>query len=200
MLRGGVGRVREVRVSDAASLCAQLATDEVGRFISPPPTSVEGFERFLAWAVRERAAGTVACFAVTASDTDTAVGLIQVRALDPSFALAEWGFALGTPYWGTGLFMASATLVLRFTFDVLGVRRLEARAAVQNGRGTAVLRKLHATQEGCLRASLQRGSAVLDQLLWSILADEWRRAEWLAQRHVTNSPRHSSDAVLQVQA
>ena len=194
VLRGGAGRsgdvrVREVRVSDAPALCAALATEEVSRFISPPPMTVEGFEKFLAWAVRERAAGTVACFAITAPEADTAVGLIQVRALEPGFGLAEWGFALGQLYWGTGLFMASATLVLRFTFDVLGVRRLEARAAVQNGRGNGALRKLHATQEGCLRSSLQRGSARLDQLFWSILAEEWRRGEQMTKhRPASGSP------------
>ena len=39
---------------DAASLFALLTTEEVARFISPPPTSVEGFEKFIAWAHRER--------------------------------------------------------------------------------------------------------------------------------------------------
>jgi len=188
-LRGAVGRVREARVSDAAGLCAALATEEVGRFISPPPGSVEGFERFLTWAARERAAGTVACFAVTRPEADTAVGLIQVRALDPTFGVAEWGFALGAAQWGTGLFMASAALVLRCAFDVIGVRRLEARAAVQNGRGNAVLRKLHAVQEGCLRASLQRGSTALDQFLWSILADEWRLHQALTQQQLLSLQR-----------
>jgi RimJ/RimL family protein N-acetyltransferase len=184
VLQGGGGRVREARGSDAAALCAELGTDEVGRFISPPPETVDGFERFLAWAERERAAGTVACFAVTRPEADTAVGLIQVRALDPGFGLAEWGFALGSAHWGTGLFMASAALVLRFTFTHLGVRRLEARAAVQNGRGNAVLRKLHAAQEGCLRGSLQRHNTTLDQFLWSILADEWMLDQALAERQL----------------
>ncbi len=39
-------------------------TVEVSRFISPPPTTVEGFERFILWAQRERQAGNYACFAV----------------------------------------------------------------------------------------------------------------------------------------
>ena len=31
-----------------------------------------------------------------------AMGLFQLRSLDASFANAEWGFALGSAYWGTG--------------------------------------------------------------------------------------------------
>ena len=75
---------------------------------------------------------------------DTAIGIIQVRQSDRQFETAEWGFAIGSPFWGTGVFPESAALVLDFTFDVLGVRRLEARAAVLNGRGTAALLKVGA--------------------------------------------------------
>ena len=37
--------VRELRLSDAHALFAMLSTEEVSRFISPPPTTLEGFER-----------------------------------------------------------------------------------------------------------------------------------------------------------
>ena len=57
VLQGMGITLRELRVSDAKSLLALLTTEEVTRFISPPPTTVEGFERFISWAVREREAG-----------------------------------------------------------------------------------------------------------------------------------------------
>ncbi len=57
VLAGSMVTLRELRLSDAPSLLAMLATEEVGRFISPPPTTVDGFERFIAWTHRERAAG-----------------------------------------------------------------------------------------------------------------------------------------------
>ena len=45
VLRGQRVTLRELRTSDAPSLFAMLTTEEVSRFISPPPTTVEGFER-----------------------------------------------------------------------------------------------------------------------------------------------------------
>jgi RimJ/RimL family protein N-acetyltransferase len=50
--------LRELRASDAPSLFALLTTEEVARFISPPPTTVEGFAGFIGWTARQRAAGT----------------------------------------------------------------------------------------------------------------------------------------------
>jgi ribosomal-protein-alanine N-acetyltransferase len=176
-LAGSKLTLRDLRLSDAPSLLAMLATEEVSRFISPPPTTVEGFERFIAWTHRERAAGNYVCFAVVPEGTDTAVGLFQVRQLEPGFGTGEWGFAIGSPYWGSGIFLEGARLVVNFAFEIIGVHRLEARAAVQNGRGNGALRKLGAVQEGVLRKSFLRNGEYLDQVLWTIMDEDWRQAK-----------------------
>jgi RimJ/RimL family protein N-acetyltransferase len=165
--------LRELRASDAASLCALLNTEEVARFISPPPTTVEGFERFIAWTLKQRAAGTYASFAVTVQGCDTAIGLFQIREMERGFGTAEWGFAIGSSFWGTGVFQESAELVLEFVFTTLGVHRLEARAAVMNDRGIGALRKIGAVKEGILRKSLERNGEFLDQALYAILDSDW---------------------------
>lgn len=177
VLTGAGITLRELRMSDAPALLMLLTTDEVTRFISPPPTTIEGFERFIQWAGREREAGRYVCFAVVPEGYDTAVGLFQVRQLDPSFGTAEWGFAVGSAFWGSGLFIAGAKLVIDFAFDVIGVHRLEARAAVQNGRGNGALRKIGAVQEGILRKSFLRDGKYLDQSLWTILSVDWYRSK-----------------------
>ena len=104
-----------------------LSTEEVARFISPPPTTIEGFERFIAWTHRERAAGNYVCFAVVPHGMDTAIGIFQVRQLEPGFGTAEWGFAIGSAFWGTGMFVDGAKLIVDFTFDV--DRNTSARGA-----------------------------------------------------------------------
>jgi RimJ/RimL family protein N-acetyltransferase len=167
ILTGARVTLRELKLEDAQSLLAMVSTEEVSRFISPPPTTLEGFERFIAWAIRERQAGSYVCFAVVPAGMTTAVGLFQLRGLEPGFAAAEWGFAIGSAYWGSGLF-------IEFAVDVANVYRLEARASIANGRGNGALRKLGAVQEGVLRRSFFRGGEYHDQVLWSVLADDWR--------------------------
>jgi RimJ/RimL family protein N-acetyltransferase len=179
-LRGRQVVLRELRPSDAASLCALLTTEEVSRFISPPPTTVDGFERFIAWTHRQRAAGTFACFAVTVAGFDTAVGIFQVRSLESGFATAEWGFAIGSAFWGTGVFEQGAELVVDFAFDTIGVRRLEARAAVKNGRGNGALLKMGAVQECRLRKSFHKNGEYIDQVLYAMLDTDWRRPRSIA--------------------
>ena len=174
VLSGADFTLRELRAEDAPVLCAMLSTEEVSRFISPPPTTVEGFELFIAWTLREREKGNYICYGVVPAGMTAAVGLFQLRALESGFGSCEWGFALGSQFWGTGLFIEGAKAVLNFGVDVLGSQRFEARAAVANGRGNGALRKLGAVQEGILRRSFLRHGQYHDQVLWSILAEDWR--------------------------
>jgi len=173
VLTGSMITLRELRASDANDLFAALGTAEVTRLISPPPPTADGFEKFIAWTNRQREAGKSMAYGVTLKGSDTVIGLFQVRSLTSSFDTAEWGFALGSDYWGTGIFMDGAQLVLDFAFDVLGVRRMEAKAAVKNGRGNGALLKLGAVQEAVLRGSFLRNGVYMDQAYWTILASTW---------------------------
>jgi RimJ/RimL family protein N-acetyltransferase len=176
-LAGSLVTLRELRAGDALPLFAALTNQEVTRFISPPPTTVDGFAQFIARSHRQRAAGQSVGLAIVARSSDVAMGLFQVRSLEPDFLNAEWGFALAAEFWGTGMFVDGARLAIEFSFDVIGCHRLEARAATRNSRGNGALKKLGARREGTLRKSFLRHGEFLDQALWTILADEWRDAQ-----------------------
>ena len=177
VLRSGKITLRELQPSDAQALWAFITSDEVTRFLSPPPATVEGFERFIAWTHRQRTVGTQASLAVVVEGLDTPVGLFQLRQLEPGFGTAEWGFAIGSAFWGTGVFRTGAELMMHLAFDVVGVHRLEARACLQNTRGNAALKKLGAVQEGVLRRSFLRDGTYQDQVLWTVLEEDWRQAK-----------------------
>src|SRR5262249_17902767 len=139
-----------------------LGAVRLAQYYATAAPTIEGFERFIAWTIRQRQVGTYACFAVTIDGSDTAIGIFQLRELEPGFQTAEWGFAIGSPYWGTGVFQKGAERVIEFAFETVGVHRLEARAAVRNGRGNGALRKIGAVQEGILRKSFYRHGEYFD--------------------------------------
>src|SRR4029078_6781118 len=109
------------------------------------------FERFIAWTHRERAAGNYACFAVVPHGMDSAIGIFQVRQLEPGFGTAGGGFEMGAAFWGTGMFMDGARMVIEFAFETIRTHRLEARAAILNGRGNGPVPKVGAVAGGVLR-------------------------------------------------
>lgn len=171
----GVVQIRPLSLIDAESLWALLRTDSAARFISPPPATVEAFEHFIAWTQGQEAERRHLSFAIVPGDRDRAAGLIQVRFPSEDLGCAEWGFALGERYWGTGLFPATAHLVLRHLFEAVGVQQLQARCVVVNGRGNGALRKLGALKVGIDPAAFARGGERLDETIWYLDAAEWRR-------------------------
>ena len=186
LLAGEAITLRELQLSDAPTLLAMLSTEEVSRFITPPPTTVEGYERFIEWTHKKRAAGELVCFGIVPHGMTAAVGIIQVRSLEKGFGTGEWGFALGSPFWGNGMFIAGAQMVLDFAFENIGVHRMEARCVVHNGRGNGALRKLGAVREVRLRKSFLKNGVHYDQFLSVILDTDWALRE---TRH--SSPRVS---------
>jgi RimJ/RimL family protein N-acetyltransferase len=172
-IRGKKMTLREIHSGDAEALMAMLTSEEVAEFVSPLPHSVEGFKNFIAETHHERTRGNSFCFGIVPDGYEDAMGLFQVRQLDPGFGSAEWGFAIGSPFWGSGVFAEGAKAVIDYSFGVVGVNRLEARSIASNGRGNGALRKLGAFQEGILRRSFERHGRHFDQILWSILKDDW---------------------------
>ena len=73
--------------------------------------------------------------------------------------------------------MDAGHLLLDFAFSELGTFRVEARVASRNARGNRAVEKLGAVAEGLLRGSLVVADGSRhDQVLWSWLKEDWRRA------------------------
>ena len=164
--------LRQIRLSDAASLLMLLGSGDVVRYLTPAPATVAAFEEVIQAALDRQRQGKSAFFAVLPRGIDVAVGIVQVRSLERGFQTAEWGVALGTPYWGRGLFTGAAALLMQFAFETVGVQRLEARSRVDNARANAAFRKIGAVLEGVLRETFECDGRRYDQCLWSILAGE----------------------------
>ena len=162
--------LRALRPTDAGSLVATLGSSAAEQYISPGPTTLDEAGGFIDWTRRACQAGRYLCFGIVPNGRTDVVGLFQIWPVDQSFRTAEWGFALGQPFWGTGLFVESARLVADFAFQTLGAARIEGRSAIENDRGNAALRKLGAEPEGLLRRCFKcTGGVVRDHLLWALL-------------------------------
>lgn len=165
--------MRELQVTDAASLSSLLTTASVTRFIPTPPKDLNRFRDFITWTHAEQQAERLCCFAIVPRGDDRAAGLIQIRRPATRGAAAEWGFVLGQRFWGTGLFMESATMVLDFLFST-GIHRLEARTAACNPRGNGVLQKLGFNREWIAAGAFEKDGERFDEALWSMTAEAWK--------------------------
>jgi len=175
--------LREPTPHDLGPLVDLLSLADATRFGIDEPISEVAVQQAIDRAARERAAGVCITYAITLTQTRAVVGLAQVRQLDPMFEAAEWECTIAPSSRGSGIFLEAARLVGSFTFGSIGAHRLEARVLLQNGRANGALRKLGAVQEGILRRSARRNGEYVDQVLWSMLKEEW------GEHWVSTAPR-----------
>jgi RimJ/RimL family protein N-acetyltransferase len=182
-LTGRTLTLREPMPQDLGPLVDLLSLGDATRFGIEQRVTAVGVQELIDRAARERANGLSVTYVITASGTRGIAGLLQVRQLDPGFEAAEWECTLAPSSRGCGIFMEAACLAGSFAFGTLGTHRLEARVLLQNGRANGALRKLGAVQEGVLRRSIRSAGEYFDQVLWSILKEDW------GEHWVSTAPR-----------
>jgi RimJ/RimL family protein N-acetyltransferase len=173
MLCGRIVTLREPVPADLPSLLNLLSLGDAQRFGIDEPISDVAVHEFIERTARDRANGLAAAWAITLNATHEIVGVVQIRQLDPAFEAAEWECTLLPSARGTGAFLEAARLAGSFAFGTLNSHRLEARVLLQSGRGNGALRKLGAVQEGVLRRSVRYAGEYFDQVLWSMLKEDW---------------------------
>ena len=168
-LEGERVTLRELEIWDAPALFRTVCIPEVTQQMWPPPPTVEAVQRFIERTRVKRSLGQYICFGVVPRGETEIAGLFELRPLQPKFFRIELGYFLHPAWWGTGVFAEAFRLVQQYSFDVLGVQRIEARVSVENPRGNAALRKLGARREGRLRAAFVDNDRYIDQFLYAIV-------------------------------
>jgi ribosomal-protein-alanine N-acetyltransferase len=168
--------LREPREEDAAPLYGYTSDPDVTRFLAvEPPASQDDTLYFIARCREFRAQDREYTFVIAEIARDQALGVIGLRHVDPPMRTAQVGTWLGRAYWGTGANAEAKGLLLDFAFGPLALHRVEARIAVANERSRRAFERLGATREGTLRESFVKGGAFLDQDLYVVLEQDWRR-------------------------
>jgi len=165
--------LREPVSSDLGPLVDLLSLSDATRFALDEPVSDVAVQQLIDGVMRDRAAGRAFAYVVTQTATRAVIGLALVRQLDPAFEAAECECTIAPSSRGSGVFLETARLIGSFTFGSVGAHRLEARVLLRSGRANGALRKLGAVQEGVLRRSVRLAGEYLDQVLWSMLKEDW---------------------------
>jgi RimJ/RimL family protein N-acetyltransferase len=182
-LNGRLVTLREPSAADLGPLADLLSLPDASRFGMDEPITEDAVKELIDRVARERASGLSLTYVITLTATRQTVGLLQLRQLDPMFEAAEWECTIAPSSRGDGLFLDAARVAGSFAFDTVGTHRLEARVPLENGRANGALRKLGAVQEGILRRSIRRRGEYYDQVLWSMLKEDW------GEHWVSTAPR-----------
>jgi RimJ/RimL family protein N-acetyltransferase len=167
--------LRSLADGDASNLLEMFSHPDVMRYWSSVPLPDLDAARDLLRRIQELfRSQTLFQWGIARGDDDALIGTCSLFHVDFIHDRAELGFALARSSWGRGLASEAVSRLLRFAFDDMGMRRIEADTDPQNARSLKLLERQGFQREGLFRARYDVGASFKDSVAMGLLRDEWR--------------------------
>lgn len=162
--------LRPLKMSDAADMFAYAKDEEVARHVMwDAHKTVADSKAFLRGAKRQYRLGLPASFGIVLRQTGRLVGTIGFMWINTDHKSAEIGYSLAHPLWNQGIMTEALSAVLRFSFETLGLNRVEAQHEADNPASGRVMEKAGMRFEGVMRQRLYNKGRFVDVRLYAIL-------------------------------
>jgi [ribosomal protein S5]-alanine N-acetyltransferase len=112
-------------------------------------------------------------FAIRCITDQQLLGEISLYNLNPKNRSVGVGYFTGGDHRRQGYTKEGLWLLINYLFQVVGLNKVMADTGAFNHASIALLRSLGFRQEGCLRQHQLLDGVLHDQLLFSVLAEEW---------------------------
>jgi RimJ/RimL family protein N-acetyltransferase len=168
--------IRALRADDGADIHAIYADPEVSRYLYTEPMDAEAGRRYAV----ERTDPVVAAegdginLAAELRETGRVVATFYLSLVSATHAQGEIGYVVSPAYAGRGLATEGALAMLAIGFDRWDLHRMVGRCDARNLPSAAVLRRVGMRHEALFRENEWVKGEWTDELVFAILADEWR--------------------------
>ena len=168
--------LRRLEMRDAPDLFDYSRDPQVAKHVLwDAQTSVSEARAYVRYMLRRYRAGEPASWGIEEKETGRVVGTIGYMWYQRDNNACEVGYSLARRRWNRGYMTEALGEVLRFSFEELGVHRVEAQHEVENAASGAVMRKCGMRKEGTLRGRLYNKGRYVDVDLYAMLREDYAR-------------------------
>ncbi len=148
---------------------------EVSQFLAPGVPSPLTLEDELAWFERQRGEKDAIVLAILALPDRQVIGNCGLHRIDFKNRSAVFGIFIGDKnYWSKGYGTDATRTLLRYSFDQLGLNRVELDVYEFNPRAMRAYEKAGFRLDGIRRQALYRNGQFYSIHLMGILREEWK--------------------------
>ncbi len=166
--------LRPFAMADAEAMWRNWASDpEVTKFLTwPAHESVDVSKMVLSDWTSQYERPDYYQWAIVPKDLMEPIGSMAVVHQNEKHQRVEIGYCIGKNWWRRGYTSEALSRLVRFFFEELEVRRVEARHDPHNPGSGAVMRKSGMHYEGTLRQYGWNNQGICDEVVYSILREE----------------------------
>jgi hypothetical protein len=169
--------LKSLEAGDAGDMAKNADNEEIARYIGRPGEFPHPYKRkdalaFIRDAEKKCRKKSAFHFGIHLND-GTLIGACGVHPIDYNDLRGEVGYWLGRAYWGKGYAKEALSLLLGFCFGRLRLNKVSATVLAFNERSANLLLSLNFRKDGTLRQNTLHGEAFVDDLVFSILRQEY---------------------------
>jgi len=136
--------LRQLSVNDDNEVFALRSDQQVNKYIDRDPSNTIDDARKFIQKIEEVVSRNEGIYwVITLKDHDKLVGTICLFNFSNENDQAEIGYELLPAFQGQGIMQEAITKVIAFTFDVIGLKTIEAYTHLENERSTKLLEKFN---------------------------------------------------------
>jgi [ribosomal protein S5]-alanine N-acetyltransferase len=171
-------RLRGIEELDLEHLYAIFSDPQVMRYWSTPPLqNLDEALELLREIQTSNRQGKILKWGVALKQDNSLIGTVTLFNMDRSNGRAEIGYAQAAAYWGHGYTHEALQALLKYCFEELELRRLEADVDPRNTPSIKTLERLGFQKEGFLRERWHVNGEIQDALFYGLLRRDWIRAK-----------------------
>ena len=165
--------LRPWRMDDAPAITRACQDPEIPRWTTVPTRYTQADARNWLEIVTDPRIEDQLNFAVTRSEDDSLIGSLSLWIVKPG--VVEFGYWAAPEARGEGHIPRALRLLTKWTFDELGVPRVQLGTFPGNRPSERVAEKLGFSSEGVLRSYMDQRGERRDVRIWSLLPGELRQ-------------------------
>lgn len=166
--------LRKVKASDLDDMFEYGSDNKVSEYVTwHTHINKEATKEFIDHVLGKYAKGEVNNWAIVLKDNNKMIGTINFM---NDYSKNEWvelGYVMNQNYWNKGIMTESVKLVMAYSFNVLKLNRVIARAISLNTGSYTVMEKVGMTKEGVSREHFKKEGIFFDLVNYSILKSEF---------------------------
>lgn len=168
-------RLRSLLANDAERMFAYRSQPQVQKYQSWAPTSIGEVRSFID-RMSEREFNVPGWYQVGIAEQadDLLIGDCGIHVLETDSRVAEIGITIAPAFQGNGYAAEAINAILNLLFVQLGKHRVFASVDPRNLQSMALMKRLGLRQEAHFVRSLWFKDSWVDDVVFAILADEWR--------------------------
>lgn len=166
--------LRKVTKSDVLDIYAYSSDVEVTRFLRwGPHQTVKDTKNYISEVLVQYREGQDGPWGIELKKVNSIIGHIHLMEIDLLHRKAQIGFVLSKSYWNKGIMTEALITVLEYSFEKLGLNRVEGLCISSNQAAIRVLEKVGMKKEGVLKEFLFQKGTFWDIGIYAILKKEF---------------------------